>query len=163
MTIGINVKHKIMEFTDLIFTCSFRLKQVFRVDNSSLKEIFSKIEMKIVKGMGREPRECFLLEDGRHLVPKGIFFIKRIQEPWTYAHSRSAKQLYFYNKDTHESTYEIPRDSVASFKSSLGTRYYWPWEDVDLSHDEGPRMERNNLIEFFTAAQNEFIHGPPRK
>lgn len=35
--------------------------------------------MKIVKGMGREPRECFLLEDGRHLVPKGIFFIKRIQ------------------------------------------------------------------------------------
>lgn len=173
--------------------------------------------MKIVKGMGREPRECFLLEDGRHLVPKGIFFIKRIQgkqlsfcfnlipsqlpyrptsvsnytyvalhfhlstsgklhfchktfpphrisldyaqsllfrkicrvpcrtlgvrctksrywippplwnkctieffflstEPWTYAHSRSAKQLYFYNKDTHESTYEIPRDSVASFK-----------------------------------------------
>lgn len=140
-----------------------RLKQVFRVDNSSLKEIFSKIEMKIVKGMGREPRECFLLEDGRHLVPKGIFFIKRIQEPWTYAHSRSAKQLYFYNKDTHESTFEIPRDSVASFKSSLGTRYYWPWEDVDLSHDEGPRMERNNLIEFFTAAQNEFIHGPPRK
>ena len=37
-------------------------------------------------------------------------------EPWTYAHSRSAKQLYFYNKDTHESTFEIPRDSVASFK-----------------------------------------------
>lgn len=90
-----------------------------------------------------------------------IFFLST--EPWTYAHSRSAKQLYFYNKDTHESTYEIPRDSVASFKSSLGTRYYWPWEDVDLSHDEGPRMERNNLIEFFTAAQNEFIHGPPRK
>ena len=43
-----------------------------------------------------------------------FFFLST--EPWTYAHSRSAKQLYFYNKDTHESTYEIPRDSVASFK-----------------------------------------------
>lgn len=52
---------------------------------------------------------------------------------------------------------------VKKYRSSLSTRYYWPWEDVDLSHEEGPRMERNNLIEFFTAAQNEFIHGPPRK
>ena len=44
------------------------------------------------------------------------FFFFLFTEPWTYAHSRSAKQLYFYNKDTHESTFEIPRDSVASFK-----------------------------------------------
>ena len=35
--------------------------------------------MKVVKGKSREPRECFMLEDGRHLLPKGIFFIKRIQ------------------------------------------------------------------------------------
>ncbi|KAJ7378750.1 Cap-specific mRNA (nucleoside-2'-O-)-methyltransferase 1 [Desmophyllum pertusum] len=82
-----------------------RLKHVFRLDSSSLKDIFSKIEMKLVKGMGPRPRECFMLEDGRHHIPKGIFFIKRIQEPWTYAHSRSAKQLYFYNKDTNDSTF----------------------------------------------------------
>jgi len=39
----------------------------------------SRIECKVVKGMGRVPRECFVLEDGSHLLPKGIFFIKRIQ------------------------------------------------------------------------------------
>lgn len=140
-----------------------RLKQVFRLDSSSLKDIFSRIEMKVVKGMGRVPRECFVLEDGSHLLPKGIFFIKRIQEPWTYAHSRSAKRLYFYNKDTNESTFESPRDSVASFKSSLGTRYYWPWDDTDISQDDENRVDRTNLIDYFTSVQNDFLQGPARK
>ena len=107
--------------------------------------------MKVVKGKSREPRECFMLEDDRHFLPRGIYFIKRIQgnrsflplnfkwvwevnpsdrakgdlflfllfdcvEPWTYAHSRSAKRLYFFNKDTNEATFESPRDSAASFK-----------------------------------------------
>ena len=60
--------------------------------------------MKIVKGMGREPRECFLLEDGRHLVPKGIFFIKRIQ----------GKQLSFcFNLIPSQ----LPYRSVTSFSN----------------------------------------------
>lgn len=140
-----------------------RLKQVFRVDSNSLKEIFSRIEMKVVKGKSREPRECFMLEDDRHFLPRGIYFIKRIQEPWTYAHSRSAKRLYFFNKDTNEATFESPRDSAASFKSSLGTRYFWPWEQVDTNPDEGSHVDSTALIEFFGAAQNTFLSGPPRK
>lgn len=140
-----------------------RLKQIFRLDSSSLKEIFTKIEMKVVKGKSREPRECFMLEDGRHILPKGIFFIKRIQEPWTYAHSRSTKRLYFFNKDTNESKFESPRDSAASFKSSLGTRYYWPWENEESTEEEGSRVDREKLIHFFTAAQSNFLSGPPRK
>ena len=43
-----------------------------------------------MKGMGREPRECFLLEDGRHLLPKGIFFIKRIQGKHSFIIKRDA-------------------------------------------------------------------------
>lgn len=141
-----------------------RLKHIFRVDSTSLKEIFtSRIDMKVVKGKSREPRECFMLEDGRHLLPKGIFFIKRIQEPWTYAHSRSAKRLYFFNKDTNESVFESPRDSAASFKSSLGTRYFWPWEADESEKGEENRVDRERLIEFFTTAQNNFLSGPPRK
>ena len=45
----------------------------------SFYDICCRIEMKVVKGKSREPRECFMLEDGRHILPKGIFFIKRIQ------------------------------------------------------------------------------------
>lgn len=140
-----------------------RLKQVFRVDSNSLKEIFSKIEMKVVKGKSREPRECFMLKDDRHVLPRGIYFIKRIQEPWTYAHSRSTKRLYFFNKDTNMTTFDCPRDCAASFKSSLGTRYFWPWDQVEADPDEGTRLERTQLIDFFTAAQNSFLSGPPRK
>ena len=48
-------------------------------------------------------------------------------------------------------------------RSSLGTRYYWPWEDEETGHDEGTRVDRTKLVEFFTAAQNHFLSGPPRK
>lgn len=55
--------------------------------------------MKIVKGMGREPRECFLLEDGRHLVPKGIFFIKRIQgKQSSFCFNLNPSQAHFHLK-----------------------------------------------------------------
>lgn len=140
-----------------------RLKQVFRADSNSLKEIFSKVEMKVVKGKSRVPRECFMLEEDRHILPSGIYFIKRIQEPWTYAHSRSAKRLYFFNKDTNEATFECPGDSAASFKSSLCTRYFWSWEHVDSNPGEGADVDKKALIEFFSAAQNNFLSGPPRK
>lgn len=40
---------------------------------------FDRIEMKVVKGKSREPRECFMLKDDRHVLPRGIYFIKRIQ------------------------------------------------------------------------------------
>lgn len=140
-----------------------RLKQVFRADSNSLKEIFSKVEMKVVKGKSRVPRECFMLEEDRHILPSGIYFIKRIQEPWTYAHSRSAKRLYFFNKDTNEATFECPGDSAASFKSSLCTRYFWSWEHVDSNPCEGADVDKKALIEFFSAAQNNFLSGPPRK
>lgn len=85
------------------------------------------------------------------------------REPWTYAHSRSAKRLYFFNKDTNESVFESPRDSAASFKSSLGTRYFWPWEADESEKGEENRVDRERLIEFFTTAQNNFLSGPPRK
>lgn len=48
-------------------------------------------------------------------------------------------------------------------RSSLGTRYFWPWEADESEKDEENRVDRERLIEFFTTAQNNFLSGPPRK
>ena len=54
--------------------------------------------MKVVKGKSREPRECFMIEDGRHILPKGIYFIKRIQGEYKYKYKsvpvRSLGSIY---------------------------------------------------------------------
>lgn len=49
------------------------------------------------------------------------------------------------------------------YRSSLGTRYFWSWEHVDSNPDEGGDVDKTALIEFFSAAQNSFLSGPPRK
>lgn len=48
-------------------------------------------------------------------------------------------------------------------RSSLGTRYFWPWEADESEKGEENRVDRERLIEFFTTAQNNFLSGPPRK
>ena len=48
-------------------------------------------------------------------------------------------------------------------RSSLGTRYFWPWEADESENDEENRVDRERLTEFFTTAQNNFLNGPPRK
>lgn len=48
-------------------------------------------------------------------------------------------------------------------RSSLGTRYFWPWEADESERDEENRVDRERLTEFFTTAQNNFLNGPPRK
>ena len=55
---------------------------------------------------------------------------------------------------------DLPRSQN---RSSLGTRYFWPWEADESKKDEENRVERERLIEFFTTAQNNFLSGPQRK
>lgn len=49
------------------------------------------------------------------------------------------------------------------YRSSLCTRYFWSWEHVDNNPGEGADVDKKALIEFFSAAQNSFLSGPPRK
>ena len=38
--------------------------------------------------------------------------------------------------------------SLFGVRSSLTTRYFWPWEDVEIHEENGPRVERAHLLEF---------------
>ncbi|KXJ11140.1 cap-specific mRNA (nucleoside-2'-O-)-methyltransferase 1 [Exaiptasia diaphana] len=122
-----------------------RAKQTYRLDG--VKDIFHRLEIRTVKGR-RGQRECFSINDERHFIPRGIYFIKHIQEPWTHCFSKSQKKLYFFNKQKTISTYDCPKDSIASFKTSLMSRYLWPWEDIDVELEHGTRLERNRLLDF---------------
>ncbi|XP_031559372.1 cap-specific mRNA (nucleoside-2'-O-)-methyltransferase 1-like [Actinia tenebrosa] len=131
-----------------------RVKQSFRLE--AVKDIFNKFEMRFVKGR-REPRECFSIDDEKHFIPRGIYFTKHIQEPWTHCFSKSRKMLYFYNKQKRSSTYECPKDSIASFKTSLMSRYLWLMEEIDVELEHGTRLERSQLLEFIQTTHRNLV------
>merc|ERR1712168_586801 len=82
-----------------------------------------------LKGMGQFPRLCYKFTENFHFATKGVHFFKVIKDPWMKAFSRKIRKLYYFNRQTNTSTFEIPQDSFASYKNCLDNRLYWTLED----------------------------------
>ncbi|XP_048579505.1 cap-specific mRNA (nucleoside-2'-O-)-methyltransferase 1 [Nematostella vectensis] len=145
-----------------------RIHHAFRMNELS-SQVFSSVQMRLVKGR-REPQECMTAYHERTaesdpkreclFVPRGIYFIKHIQEPWTHHFSKSKQRLYFFNKQKHESRFECPKESIASFKTSLMSRYMWQWDrssglDSDSEED---LLDRKHLQEFIRATHHHHVN-----
>uniref|UniRef100_A0A8C1IKC8 Cap-specific mRNA (nucleoside-2'-O-)-methyltransferase 1 n=1 Tax=Cyprinus carpio TaxID=7962 RepID=A0A8C1IKC8_CYPCA len=104
-----------------------------------------RLEMKVTKSSGGMPRLSYTGRDDRHFLPSGLYIIKTVNDPWTMAFSKSSKRKFFYNKQTKESTYELPPGSVAPFHACHQDRLFWAWEEGVRVHDSQTRVNPDKL------------------
>uniref|UniRef100_A0A8C4Q8P6 Cap-specific mRNA (nucleoside-2'-O-)-methyltransferase 1 n=1 Tax=Eptatretus burgeri TaxID=7764 RepID=A0A8C4Q8P6_EPTBU len=102
-----------------------RVKEVFRLEE--IDKIFSRLEKKLMKGGGGQPRLAYTGQDSRHFLPSGLHFIKTTKEPWNMAFSKKSGRKYFFNHDTKDSTYTVPKESIASFSVCHVGQLFWSW------------------------------------
>ncbi|XP_064623384.1 cap-specific mRNA (nucleoside-2'-O-)-methyltransferase 1-like [Lineus longissimus] len=121
-----------------------RVKDIFKLEH--LEEINERLQLKLVKGWGREPRRCYCGSGGRAFMPSGIFLIKTVKDPWSMAWSRSNNKKYFYNLVTKQSTFELPLESIASYKDCHSTRLLWSWPSSEVRSSDSVQWEE--LIDF---------------
>ncbi|NP_956427.1 cap-specific mRNA (nucleoside-2'-O-)-methyltransferase 1 [Danio rerio] len=120
-----------------------RVKEVYRLEE--MEKIFVRLEMKITKSSGGMPRLSYTGRDDRHFLPTGLYIIKTVNDPWTMAFSKSSKRKFFYNKQTKESTYDLPATSVAPFYVCHQDRLFWAWEEGVRVHDSQTRINPDKL------------------
>lgn len=120
-----------------------RVKEVYRLEE--MEKIFVRLEMKITKSSGGMPRLSYTGRDDRHFLPTGLYIIKTVNDPWTMAFSKSSKRKFFYNKQTKESTYDLPASSVAPFHVCHQDRLFWAWEEGVRVHDSQTRINPDKL------------------
>lgn len=120
-----------------------RVKEVYRLEE--MEKIFVRLEMKVTKSSGGMPRLSYTGRDDRHFLPSGLYIIKTVNDPWTMAFSKSSKRKFFYNKQTKESTYELPPGSVAPFHACHQDRLFWAWEEGVRVHDSQTRVNPDKL------------------
>ncbi|XP_056589922.1 cap-specific mRNA (nucleoside-2'-O-)-methyltransferase 1 isoform X2 [Triplophysa dalaica] len=120
-----------------------RVKEVYRLEE--MEKIFVRLEMKITKSSGGMPRLSYTGRDDRHFLPSGLYIIKTVNDPWTMAFSKSSKRKFFYNKQTKESTYDLPPSSVAPFHACHQDRLFWAWEEGVRVHDSQTRVNPDKL------------------
>uniref|UniRef100_UPI0035900562 cap-specific mRNA (nucleoside-2'-O-)-methyltransferase 1 isoform X2 n=1 Tax=Myxine glutinosa TaxID=7769 RepID=UPI0035900562 len=101
-----------------------RVKEVFRLEE--IDKIFRRLEKKVMKG-GGGPRLAYTGQDSRHFLPSGLHFIKTTKEPWNMAFSKKCGRKYFFNHETKESTYTVPKESIASFSVCHAGQLFWSW------------------------------------
>uniref|UniRef100_A0A8C1H4W8 Cap-specific mRNA (nucleoside-2'-O-)-methyltransferase 1 n=1 Tax=Cyprinus carpio carpio TaxID=630221 RepID=A0A8C1H4W8_CYPCA len=111
----------------------------------SFAEVYKVLEMKVTKSSGGMPRLSYTGRDDRHFLPSGLYIIKTVNDPWTMAFSKSSKRKFFYNKQTKESTYELPPGSVAPFHACHQDRLFWAWEEGVRVHDSQTRVNPDKL------------------
>uniref|UniRef100_A0A8C2Q7F2 Cap-specific mRNA (nucleoside-2'-O-)-methyltransferase 1 n=1 Tax=Cyprinus carpio TaxID=7962 RepID=A0A8C2Q7F2_CYPCA len=127
----------------------------------SFAEVYKVLEMKVTKSSGGMPRLSYTGRDDRHFLPSGLYIIKTVNGereggnnkdnisgvpyPWTMAFSKSSKRKFFYNKQTKESTYELPPGSVAPFHACHQDRLFWAWEEGVRVHDSQTRVNPDKL------------------
>uniref|UniRef100_A0A8C2DSB4 Cap-specific mRNA (nucleoside-2'-O-)-methyltransferase 1 n=1 Tax=Cyprinus carpio TaxID=7962 RepID=A0A8C2DSB4_CYPCA len=99
----------------------------------------------VTKSSGGMPRLSYTGRDDRHFLPSGLYIIKTVNDPWTMAFSKSSKRKFFYNKQTKESTYELPPGSVAPFHACHQDRLFWAWEEGVRVHDSQTRVNPDKL------------------
>uniref|UniRef100_A0A8C1AYN5 Cap-specific mRNA (nucleoside-2'-O-)-methyltransferase 1 n=2 Tax=Cyprinus carpio TaxID=7962 RepID=A0A8C1AYN5_CYPCA len=126
-----------------ILSLFFRVKEVYRLEE--MEKIFVRLEMKVTKSSGGMPRLSYTGRDDRHFLPSGLYIIKTVNDPWTMAFSKSSKRKFFYNKQTKESTYELPPGSVAPFHACHQDRLFWAWEEGVRVHDSQTRVNPDKL------------------
>uniref|UniRef100_A0A8C5L309 Cap-specific mRNA (nucleoside-2'-O-)-methyltransferase 1 n=1 Tax=Jaculus jaculus TaxID=51337 RepID=A0A8C5L309_JACJA len=104
-----------------------RVKEVYRLEE--MEKIFVRLEMKLIKGSGGTPKLSYTGRDDRHFVPTGLYIVRTVNEPWTMGVSRSSQKKFFFNKQTKNSTYDLPADSIAPFHICYYGRLFWEWAD----------------------------------
>lgn len=120
-----------------------RVKEVYRLEE--MEKIFVRLEMKVTKSSGGMPRLSYTGRDDRHFLPTGLYVIKTVKEPWTMVYSKNSRKKYFFNKQTKESTYDLPPSSAAHFHVCHSERLFWAWEDGVIVHDSQTRMDPEKL------------------
>uniref|UniRef100_A0A8D3DRQ6 Cap-specific mRNA (nucleoside-2'-O-)-methyltransferase 1 n=1 Tax=Scophthalmus maximus TaxID=52904 RepID=A0A8D3DRQ6_SCOMX len=124
-----------------------------RPDMNPIRHVFfvffcfssSRLEMKVTKSSGGVPRLSYTGRDDRHFLPTGLYIIKTISEPWTFAYSKNSKMKFFYNKLTKESTYVMPPNCPAPFHVCHSERLFWAWVDGVIVHDSQTRVDHGKL------------------
>jgi len=94
------------------------------IDNLDIKHMKPRMEQRLASHINSE----------KYFVPRGLYLIKRIKDPWHLQYSRSSKRNYFFNEKSKESLFESPKDSLADTKYCVSTKRYWDWS-VDLKLD----------------------------
>nr|XP_025042133.1 cap-specific mRNA (nucleoside-2'-O-)-methyltransferase 1 isoform X1 [Pelodiscus sinensis] len=120
-----------------------RVKEVYRLEE--MEKIFVRLEMKIIKSSGGIPRLSYTGRDDRHFVPMGLYIVRTVNDPWTMAFSKNSKRKFFYNKTTHESTYDLPHESIAPFHICYFSRLFWEWGEGVKVHDSQKRQDAEKL------------------
>ena len=110
---------------------------------SDVESTVNGLQMKQMKKVN-ERRPTYSFEDGRYFVPRGVYFVKRLKEPWHLQYSRSSKRLYFYNSATNESVYEGQKTSVADVKYCTEKLLWW---DMEAS-TTGTNISQDDIINF---------------
>ncbi|XP_030642918.1 cap-specific mRNA (nucleoside-2'-O-)-methyltransferase 1 [Chanos chanos] len=120
-----------------------RVKEVYRLEE--MEKIFVRLEMKVTKSSGGMPRLSYTGRDDRHFLPSGLYIIKTVNDPWTMGISKTSQRKFFYNKQTKDSTYDLPPSSVAPFHVCHQERLFWAWEDGVRVHDSQTRIDPKKL------------------
>uniref|UniRef100_A0A8D0HJH1 Cap-specific mRNA (nucleoside-2'-O-)-methyltransferase 1 n=1 Tax=Sphenodon punctatus TaxID=8508 RepID=A0A8D0HJH1_SPHPU len=120
-----------------------RVKEVYRLEE--MEKIFLRLEMKLIKSSGGNPRLSYTGRDDRHFVPAGLYIVRTVNDPWMMAYSRNSKMKFFYNKTTKNSTYEIPPESIAPFHICYYSRLFWEWGEGVKVHDSQKLQDPEKL------------------
>jgi len=100
---------------------------------SEMEAAMNRLETRQMKKVN-ERRLTYSFDDGRYFVPRGIYFVRRLKEPWHLQYSRSSRKLYFYNSSTNESVYEGHKTSVADVKYCTEKLLSWNMEQATNSN-----------------------------
>ncbi|PVD25771.1 hypothetical protein C0Q70_13431 [Pomacea canaliculata] len=128
------------------------MPDVFKLEEAAL--IFDRLEMKLVKGSGSQPRLCFHSQTGNFYHPSGISFVKTVKDPWTMALSKKQQKKYWFNKrQPNSATFECHHDSIATFRDCKLTALRWTWSPgvrvhEDQNHHGDIHLSKEDFITF---------------
>jgi len=116
---------------------------------SEIENSFNELQMKQMKKVN-ERRLAYIFDDGRYFVPTGVYFVKRLKEPWHLQYSRSSKRLYFYNSQTNESVFEGKKTSVADVRYCTEKLLWWNMEQNNRNNG-GTTVSKDDIIDFVSS------------
>ena len=120
-----------------------RTKQLFSV-SLRLQNKLNLLTRRMKNGsvvLGHYPYEHSYEDDttkSYYIIPRSIMFFKIIQEPWACHVSNSNNRIYFYNKYTKNSLYELPSSASLNCAETIRNRIVWNLDktsDVSLTTD----------------------------
>eukprot|EP00794_Sanderia_malayensis_P017829 gene17829-19612_t len=119
-----------------------RPKQAHRL--MDVYQVFSRMKNFQMKARG-EIKSCLNIDEEKYFPPTGLHLFRCVKDPWSLHHSRSQGKLYFFNRKTGVSSFELPGvDSLATYEYCLKNRLYWS------SDEQKSTFSRDILVDMVT-------------